>query len=257
MQQQEQTMSYSKIIGYSTLTGILIGLAGCRTLDRVMDVNEAPPVSHIVNPVSHPNYRPVTMPMPEAIAEEPQSNSLWKPGAKTFFKDQRAKTIGDILTITINMNDTAKIENKTNTSRDSQQKIGMNNFLGVETDLGQYLSEAVDPTKLVGLNSKPTMAGAGKVERTEQIQFKLAATITQVLPNGNFVVSGRQEMRINYEVRELAIVGIVRPEDISSANIVPYEKIAEARMSYGGRGQIDDMQQAPWGHQLLNAISPL
>ncbi len=246
----------NKTIDSLILIGLCIGAVGCRTTDRLMDINEQPPVSHIMNPEAHPNYRPVTMPMPAPQADETSNNSLWKTGAKTFFKDQRAKERGDILTVLIDMNDNASLTNKTDTSRQSQQTIGVNNFMGIETNFAQVLPQSVDPTKLIGISSKPTLSGSGTVQRTEQVKFKLAATITQILPNGNFVIAGRQEMRINYEVRDVHLKGIIRPEDVSSANTIPYEKMAEARISYGGRGQLDDMQQAPWGHQVINAITP-
>jgi flagellar L-ring protein precursor FlgH len=249
-------MERRKVSVYAVITGTLIGLSGCRTFDRLMEINEVPPMSQIMNPVAHPNYRPVTMPMPDPEPVELQNNSLWKTGAKTFFKDQRAKRVGDILTVIIDMNDSASISNETKTNRQSTQTVAVNNFMGFEEKFSEVLPKGVDPTKLIGVTSDPNLQGKGSIQRSEKVQFKLAATITQILPNGNFVISGRQEMRINYEIREIVVVGIVRPEDISSANTVPYEKISEARMAYSGRGQLDDVQQAPWAQQILTTISP-
>jgi flagellar L-ring protein FlgH len=80
--------------------------------------------------------------------------------------------------------------------------------------------------------------------------------VTQVLPNGNLVVQGRQELRVNFEVRELQITGVIRQQDISSTNTVSYTKLAEARISYGGRGQLTDVQQPRYGQQLLDIIAP-
>ncbi len=114
----------------------------------------------------------------------------------------------------------------------------------------------MDPGNLVGLNSGSTSEGSGSIRRNEEIELKLASVITDVLPNGNLVIYGRQEVRVNFEVRELAIAGIVRPEDITSANTISYEKIAEARISYGGRGQITDVQQPRYGQQLYDIIFP-
>tara|TARA_A100000171_G_C2129453_1_gene145713 strand:- start:79 stop:834 length:756 start_codon:yes stop_codon:yes gene_type:complete len=233
--------------------------SACQTVEQLSRINDLPPITQIQNPTAHPNYRPVTMPMPSP--EEPQTNvrhvnSLWQPGARAFFKDQRAHRVGDILTVNININDTADITNTTTRSRETGEKFGAENLFGLETQLTKVLPEGVDPAKLVGISNKPTHKGTGTIKRTEKINMKFAASIVQVLPNGNLVVAGRQETRVNYEVREMVLTGIVRPEDISSANTIPYEKIAEARISYGGRGQINDMQQPPYGQQILNALSP-
>lgn len=241
----------------TTALGLL--LTGCQTVEQLSRVNDLPPITQIQNPTQHPNYQPVHMPMP--TPEEPEKNmrrvnSLWQPGARAFFKDQRAHRVGDILTVKIDINDTADFSNTTTRSRETSEKFGAENLFGLETQLTKVLPEGVDPSKLVGLSNKPTHKGTGTIKRTEKVNMKVAATIVQVLPNGNLVIAGRQETRVNYEVREMVLTGIVRSEDISSANTIPYDKIAEARISYGGRGQINDMQQPPYGQQILNALSP-
>lgn len=240
-------------------TALSLTLCGCQTVEQLSRINDLPPITHIQNPTQHPNYQPVNMPMP--TPEEPEKNvrrinSLWQPGARAFFKDQRAHRVGDILTVNININDTADFSNTTTRSRETSEKFGAENLFGLETQLTKVLPEGVDPAKLVGISNKPTHKGTGTIKRTEKVNMKVAATILQILPNGNLVVSGRQETRVNYEIREMVLTGIIRPEDISSSNTIPYEKIAEARISYGGRGQINDMQQPPYGQQILNAISP-
>ena len=230
-------------------------LSGCQTVDQLSRVGQAPPITHIQDPTRLPDHQPVTMPMPAAQAAPARVNSLWQTGARAFFKDQRASRIGDILTVTVNMDDKADISNTTTRSRTTKEQMNAGHLFGLENALTQAIP-GVDPTKLVGIANNPSHSGTGKISRSEKITMKVAATIVQVLPNGNFVVSGRQEIRVNYDVREMIIQGVVRPEDISSANTIPYEKIAEARFSYGGRGQIDDMQQPPYGQQVLNAVSP-
>lgn len=235
-----------------------LSLGGCHTLNRLVDVGELPPITHIQNPVAHPSYHPVTMPMPAATPLPVRGkNSLWQTGARSFFKDQRANRVGDILTVRIDINEKAELSNTSTRSRTSSEKIGIDNFLGMESQLPQIFPEGIDPKKLIGINSNPTHAGQGAIKRKETMQTNLAATIIQILPNGNFVINGRQEMRINYEIREVILTGIVRPSDILSDNSVMLEKIAEARLSYGGRGQIDDMQQPPLGQQIVDLISPI
>jgi flagellar L-ring protein precursor FlgH len=128
--------------------------------------------------------------------------------------------------------------------------------LGYESKLPNIFPKAVDPKNLVNFSSNPTYDGVGEIKRSESLNLKIAATVTQVLPNGNLVIIGRQEMRVNGEVREMQITGVVRPQDILAENTISYEKIAEARISYGGRGQISDIQQPPWGQQILDVISP-
>ncbi|MGB0935159.1 MAG: flagellar basal body L-ring protein FlgH [Alphaproteobacteria bacterium] len=231
-------------------------LTGCNSLNRLSQVGEAPPLTQIRNPVSNPSYAPITMPMPNAKVEIRGENTLWKSGARSFFKDQRAKDVGDILTILVKFEDKADISNKTSRSRTSSEKVQVNNFMGFETKLTGVLPQGVDPSNLIGFSSSPSHEGNGVVARKEKLDLKVAATIIQVLPNGNFVVAGRQEIRVNFEVRELLITGIIRPQDIMSDNTISSEKIAEARVSYGGRGHITDVQQPPYGQQILDAISP-
>lgn len=231
-------------------------LGGCQ-LSRLAEVGQQPAISQIQNPIAHPNYQPVTMPMPAPL-DRPESgkNSLWQTGARSFFKDQRANRVGDVLTVKISIEEKAELSNQTGTNRKSSMGVGVNNFLGYESKLSDHFPKAVEPSRLISMNSNPNHSGGGTVKRKESMITQLAATIIQILPNGNFVISGRQEMRVNYEVREIILTGIVRPSDITSNNTISLDKIAEARFSYGGRGQIDNMQQAPLGHQIVDIISP-
>ena len=80
--------------------------------------------------------------------------------------------------------------------------------------------------------------------------------ITEVLPNGNLAIFGRQEVQVNFERRDLVVAGVIRPEDITSGNTIAYEQIAEARVSYGGQGQITDFQQPRYGQQLYDIVFP-
>lgn len=231
-------------------------LAGCSAVDRLANVGQAPALSTIQNPTQAPNYQPVAMPMPRPEPLQRQANSLWRPGARAFFKDQRAARIGDILTVDITISDEAKIDNQTTRSRQASEDADVTGFLGYEASLGKILPEAVNPAALVSLGSTGTNTGKGSVNRKEEIKLKVAAIVTQVLPNGNLVVQGNQEVRVNFEVRELTVSGVVRPEDISAINVVNHTAMAEARISYGGRGQLTDVQQARYGQQLYDIVMP-
>jgi len=181
---------------------------------------------------------------------------LWRTGSRAFFKDQRAARVGDILTVTINIKDKATLNNSSKRARDNTENAGADAFLGYEKSLAKLLPEAIDNTKLIELKSKTSNDGNGQIARDEAIQLKIAAVITQVLPNGNLVLQGRQEIRVNFEIRELVIAGVIRPEDINSDNTISSEKVAEARISYGGRGQISDVQQPRVGTQIFDILFP-
>lgn len=235
---------------------LAMSLAGCNALTRLSQIGEEPPLTQISNPVQQPTYRPVSMPMPAPKPIERNSNSLWRTGARAFFKDQRASNVGDILTVLIDVNDSAAISNSSSRERSANEDASLNALLGYESSLSQVLPEAINPGNLANADSTSSSAGTGSIQRDEAIQVEIAAIITQVLPNGNYVIHGRQEFRVNFEARELQIAGVIRPEDITSTNTVSYERIAEARISYGGRGQITDVQQPRYGQQVFDIIFP-
>lgn len=231
-------------------------LAACSAADRISKIGQAPEMSQIVNPTTQKEYQPVSLPMPSPKHTNPQKNSLWAADRTTFFKDQRASDVGDIITVTIEIDDKAELDNETERTRESSESAGLDSFLGYEQSLNRVLPEAIDNTSLVGGNADSNFKGKGGVDREEKIEVKLAALITQILPNGNMVLHGRQEVLVNYEKRILGIDGVIRPEDISVQNTIPYEKIAEARISYGGEGQISDVQQPRYGQQLYDIVFP-
>jgi flagellar L-ring protein FlgH len=237
---------------------ILAGLSmvGCNAYNRIASIGSEPPLSGIENPVAKRGYQPVAMPMPRPQPVLQQANSLWRPGSKAFFKDQRANRVGDILTVEVAIDDNASLNNETTTTRDNSEGAGLTNFLGMESQLTKVFPEALDVTSLVDLESNSNVKGTGAVARNETIEMQIAAIVTQILPNGNLVISGRQEIRVNFESRDLTISGVVRPEDITSSNTIASAKIAEARISYGGRGHLTDVQQARYGQQLFDIIFP-
>ncbi len=239
------------------LTSVLsLGLTACSAADRLANVGAPPEMTKIENPQLKNGYKPVSMPMPAPKITSKLPNSLWASDRKGFFKDQRASDIGDILTVMININDEAEMENETERSRRSNENADLNNILGYEDSLAQILPEAVSNTDLVDLTGDSVHNGAGEIEREEQITVRLAAVITQILPNGNLVISGSQEVLVNFEKRILQIDGIIRPQDISVNNSINHDQIAEARIVYGGKGHITDVQQPRYGQQLYDIFFP-
>jgi flagellar L-ring protein precursor FlgH len=235
----------------AALFAILAALAGCSTLDRLKSVGEAPRLTAIADPTVQPGYRPVRMPMPDPVVASYQPNSLFSNQARGFFKDQRAHRIGDILTVLVVIDDQAKMSNTTNRTRSSSNEAGLGGALG---SLFGMAVPGVAPS--ISTESGVGDAGSGSVDRREALETQVAAVVTQVLPNGNLVIEGRQEVRVNFERRDLLVAGIVRPEDIHADNTIPSSKIAEARIAYGGKGQITDMQQPRYGAQIMDAILP-
>jgi flagellar L-ring protein FlgH len=192
----------------------------------------------------------------EPLPQPATANSLWRTGARTFFNDQRAGRVGDILTVLVTVNDSAKTQNSTNTGLTSSNAMGVPNFFGLESTLGKILPGAFDPSKMITTNTADSSAGTGGINRTEQINLTIAAVVTQVLPNGNLVIQGSQEIKTNQDERQLTVAGIVRPEDISSSNTIASAQIAEARINYGGRGDIAAVQKTPGGTALLQRFWP-
>jgi flagellar L-ring protein precursor FlgH len=235
---------------------LAVSLAGCNALTQLSHVGEEPPPTQIQNLVQQASYRPVLMPMPALKPIESNSNSLWRTGARAFFKDQRANDVGDILTVLIDLQDSAAISNSTSRERSANEDASLNAILGYETSLNRVLSQAINPGNLADADSTSSSTGTETIQRDEAIEVEIAAIVTQVLPNGNYVIHGRQKFRVNYEALELQIAGVIRQEDITSANTISYERIAEARISYGGRGQISDLQQPRYGQQVFDILFP-
>lgn len=218
-----------------------------------MDPQLVPEVNRVSVPLppSEPNRRP----------KRAEASSLWSKGTSSFFDDQRAQAVGDILTVVINIKDDAQLKNQSDRSRSSSQNLDDPGFFGYGGKIDKVLpgiSAADLPTggSIVDLGNTSSSSGAGTIKRNESINLRVAALIIKELPNGNFVIAGRQEVKVNQELRELRVAGIIRPEDINTANTVPYDKIAEARIAYGGRGQLTVVQQPRYGEDFLDVILP-
>ena len=240
----------------SRTCAVLVALAPLGACTAVHDAVATPKLSPLVYPSPQAPVRP---PMLESRDDSPRpasANSLWRNGARSFFHDQRAGRVGDILTVNIAIADNANVQNESVANRASSSNVGAGNLLGLTTPLARLFPKGFNPANMIGANSTLASDGKGSVNRSEAINLTVAAEVSSVLPNGNLVIAGRQEVRINQELRELTITGIVRPEDITSANTVNHTQIAEARVSYGGKGQVSNVQKTPALQGLLGAFSP-
>jgi flagellar L-ring protein FlgH len=243
-----------RVLVASTSLMVLGMTSGCSSIDRLSQIGEPPKLAAIDNPTTQPGYKPVQMPMPKPETVSYNPNSLWRNGSRAFFKDQRASHVGDILTVTVNITDKANIANETQRSRTNKEDSGVTDFAGSKL-LGSTAAKVL-PGRLLTADSTASSDGKGSVQRQEALQTNVAAVVTQVLPNGNLVVEGKQEIRVNFEIRELIVAGIVRPEDIQSDNTIDSSKIAQARIAYGGRGQLSDVQQPRYGQQVMDVLLP-
>lgn len=248
----------TKLLTVSLLLATSMLSACNKTLDKLENIGSPPPLATVENPKVKADYEPMTWPMPENTPPPKQyANSLWQPGSRTFFRDQRAARVGDILKVNVKIKDKAELKNETEGKRDNTDSAAAPEVLGFSKVLSKITPiGSPNPAQLVDITANRNTKGTGKIKRDETIETQIAALITQVLPNGNFVIDGRQEMGINFEVREVAVRGVIRPQDIKSDNSVDSSQIAEARITYGGRGQLTDVQQARWGQQVVDTLSP-
>jgi flagellar L-ring protein precursor FlgH len=234
-------------------------LSGCGSmLDKLDNINKPPPLAEVVNPQEKASYQPMSWPMPETPPPPKlYANSLWQPGARAFFRDGRAARVGDILRVNIKINDKAQLDNETEGKRTTGDSAQAAATMGIAEKAIKYLPFIKPvPANLLDINAELDSKGTGKIKRQENINTQVAAIVTQMLPNGNLVIDGKQEINVNFEVREVAIKGVVRPQDINSDNTIDSTQIAEARITYGGRGQMTNAQQPRWGGQVIDAISP-
>jgi len=249
-------LSRKNILQVLAIIVLMSSLSACNLFTRLSQVGDGPQTTEIVNPTKRPDYQPVSMPMPAPKAAHINPNSLWRSGARAFFKDNRANEVGDILTVSIAIGDKAAITNTTTRTRDDTEDANLTNLFGFEAGLSKIVSSNAVNTSTVSLDTDHTTKGAGTIDRSETIELTVAAVITQILPNGNLVINGRQETLVNHELRELNITGIIRREDITSSNMIDHTKIAEMRVTYGGRGNVSELQSPRWGMQVLDILSP-
>ena len=233
------------------LLTVLFGMAvgGCAT--SVAEFAKEPKLSPVGGGL---NTVPVSLPH-NAIRPPRASttNSLWTERSADLYRDRRARRVGDVITVLIRVQDRAALDNSSSRSRDGKHNIGLELSHGIDWR-GYTSSGSANADSSVSSGSEHE--GKGSVARSENIDLRIAVVVSGVLPNGNLLVQGSQELRVNYELRVLSVSGIVDVRDVNPDNTVTYDRIAEARMAYGGRGRVMEVQQPPWGQQLIDLLSP-
>ena len=236
------------------IPAILLGalaLSGCA--DKMADFNKEPALTPVGAGLKPNRVAELSDAPPPSVPK--RGNSLWTDASTDLFRDPRAARVGDVVTVKIAIKDKASIDNSTQRSRDSKNNLALSNSWDLNYGNGNFKaagSGKVGSDIATGTSSK----GQGNISRSESIELLVAAVVSEVLPNGNLVVSGTQEVRVNQEVRVLNVAGVLRPRDIATDNTVSYDKIAEARISYGGRGRVTEVQQPGWGQQLIDLFAP-
>lgn len=230
----------------SQLTILLVGiLAGCAADPR--DIGRSPQMTAVGDGLYvQANLQQIS---DSRAAYSGPSRSLWDERGGDLFRDARAARIGDLITVVIAMNDSAVLGNSTDRSSESAFKSEFDGAVSLPILAGKSNGTA-------NASTTSTSKGQGNIGRSEKIQLSIAAVVSELLPNGNLLISGSQEIRVNYELRELKVSGIVRPRDVSRDNTITYDKVAEARISYGGRGRLSEVQQPSLMHQIVDLVRP-
>lgn len=235
-------------------------LSACSsTLERLSRVGKDPKFANIDLPTSEEDED--QQERNKAIhekqkAHQRKTNSLWQPGSTTFFRDSRAWKVGDIIRIRVQIQDNATLNNTTQQNRSGSDSMGLTALFGKQNAVAHVLNHNANPANLLGSNTTRNHSGGGNISRKEVIRTDVAALVTRVLPNGNLVVQGHQEVKVNSELREIKVAGIIRPKDIDRDNSVNTNQIAEARISYGGRGIVSDVQRPRYGSEIIDILSP-
>lgn len=231
-------------------------LTGCQgQIDRLSRVGSTPKIDKMTMPEESENYDSIQWPHGNDTSK-PNPSSLWQPGSFSFFKDRKARQVGDILRVSVKVKDKAQLDSSATQSRGAKETATAPAALGLEKLATGWLPGKAVLSDLINVDGSRNHTGTGKIDRGETIETEVAAMVTQILPNGNLVIHGDQEIRVNYELRKITISGIVRAEDIGADNAISSSQIAQARISYGGKGQLTDTQQPRIGHQIIDAISP-
>lgn len=236
---------------------VMLIFSSCsETVDKIKRIGKAPDLARLDIPNSQADEEDREVVAKLYEDRKKRTNSLWQPGSTTFFRDNRAWKVGDIVKVVVNISDSAELDNTSKQARSGADSVGIPSIFGKEKAVSTFLSSKGDPKNILSTKSTRNHVGSGNISRKEAIQTVIAAVVSQILNNGNLVIQGKQEVRVNYELREVRVTGIIRPRDISADNSVSSDQIAEARISYGGRGLVSDVQQPRIGSQIVDIVSP-
>jgi flagellar L-ring protein precursor FlgH len=237
----------------TTLLLVALAVSGCGRTDHM---GKAPSFTPTTNNQEH--YAMMNPPLPQqaSVSRRSDTASLWSGNKASLLGDRRAASRGDILTVVIEVDEKAQIKNESERNRSGSDSLSLPALVGLPQRINERLPTGATTDPLVDISSDSKSSGDGSVKRSEKLTLRVAATVVDVLPNGVLAIEGSQELRVNYELRELLVSGFARSEDISRKNEITFDKIASARVSYGGRGQITDMQQPRWGQQVMDAVLP-
>jgi flagellar L-ring protein precursor FlgH len=233
----------------------LVAIGGCAS--RLKEIGREPELSPVGSGITRPaadrQSATENLRAPARLRSASAPGSLWNDRGADLFKDPRARRPGDILTVTISMKDRASFDNSSKRSRDSSHGFGLDMSHAIDwRGFASNVTAAVDSA----VKSSTSSDGKGAIARSENIDLRVAAVVTDVLPNGTLLIEGSQELRVNYELRVLTFTGVVNVADIKADNTISHERIAEVRMSYGGRGRSMEVQQPAWGHQIVDQVFP-
>ncbi len=232
---------------------IPLALAGCARMEQV---GRAPAFEPLEGSNQHHAMYSAPFPVSSDQNGPTAASSLWSAERGALFGDSRAAQRGDILTVVIEIDDSAKISNSSGRNRSGAESMSIPSLVGIPQRIDAQLPDGASMAEAADTKSKSSYQGDGSISRSEKLTLRVAATVVEKLPNGVLRIEGRQEVRVNYELRELLLSGYVRPVDISRRNEITYDKIAGAQISYGGRGQITDVQQPRYGQQVADIVLP-
>lgn len=239
--------------GIGLTAALVLSLTAC---ERIESIGQEPEFTPSLANQEHKAMLSPSLPMTAAPNRVMDQSSLWNADRRSLLGDRRAGQRGDIMTVVIEIDERAEFSNASERSRNGSESLSVPNLLGIPQNINKDLPIGATLDSAVDLSSNSSSGGDGSVKRNEKLTLRVAATVVEVLPNGVLTIQGTQEVRVNFELRELLVTGYVRPEDISRQNEITYDKIASARISYGGRGQISDVQQPRYGQQVLDILLP-
>lgn len=235
---------------------LLLALLSLSACSRVVNLGQVPEITPARQSAEFTAMTEPPLNLPPSTGRPEAAASLWSGQPASLVADRRATMRGDILTVVIQIDDKAEMTNSSKRSRKANDKVNIPSLAGLPQRIDESLPVGASMADLVDAKASSSYGGEGNVSRREKLTLRVAATVLDTLPNGVLQIEGSQEVRVNYELRDLTVSGFVRPADISSRNEIAYDRIAGARISYGGRGQISDVQQPRYGQQIADILLP-